>query len=865
MSKQAVFIVLATVFALSPAPAQAWSCADKADGQWCHNNEIWICDNGGAVFTDPCLYGCSEGAGPNATCSPPPCTGFCCGKSNGKYCNGNTLTTCTGQATTNTKTCSDGCVSNGSSSYCAAAPCSGYCCGKADGEWCHNNDLWICDNDADVFVDDCLYGCNEGAGPDANCAPKPCDGYCCGKANGEWCHGGEIFICQNEEDLFADPCLYGCTEGDGPDADCAPKPCSGYCCDKEDGEWCHLGEILICVGDEDVFADPCLGGCVEGEGPDADCLPSPGFCKDKADGIWCDGKMLRTCQGGVVTTWDACLLTCVGEGPQAACSEEGFCIGKQNGLWCHDGSGHLIECQGGAAEDLVECDAAAPCEHMPPGDNDVCEEVDPNQPPEETCVGKPDTDTCWEDVLVSCQGEQVLSWIPCPAGCEGHLPDGPDVCADLVIDPQFCADKADYWCYEDAAVIWCSGGIVAAVEECLNSCDPQEDGHPDLCEPEDPGLFCSHHGQGAWCNGLYELVSCNPDGSLGAALPCDAGCVKAPFGQDDECPGPAGCEGSGYAGAPLSVVVGEDCCPVFVGSKVLDVPIFNQLDYTKAKAEAQGDKHKYDMGTCTGKTIGSWGCLITSLSMWYEYAGVQRDLNGAPMANTPPKENKWRTQNGGYLGCADDQTCCMWYTTWFPEAMNPPGFGSIGETGNVPPNVDDPETPAVESCLLGFMAAKVIAAELNSGSPLVAHVQGSNTSQHYVLIVGVSGGELVLNDPGGGVKGGAFSSGAGFGPYSNLHSVYYRGGIGMGGGIPPWYDEPVLPEGSEDPMSGGTVFTAEGQEKFAELFEPVVESQEQHDPGGSGCAAGPGSPGALGVLLGLLFVAWIRCRRILHD
>jgi len=64
--------------------------------------------------------------------------------------------------------------------------------------------------------------------------------------------------------------------------------------------------------------------------------------------------------------------------------------------------------------------------------------------------------------------------------------------------------------------------------------------------------------------------------------------------------------------------------------------------------------HEDQLGTCEGETIHSWGCLVTSLTMLYEYAGMHRTDGGDQLANTPPNENEWRTDNGGYLCCEDE-------------------------------------------------------------------------------------------------------------------------------------------------------------------------------------------------------------------
>jgi len=839
-------------------------CAGKADGEWCKGDEIYICDNDELVFIDGCLYGCNNGDGPNADCSPPP---FCSGKANGKWCDGNKLITCSGGSTSNQQSCANGCGGGGPSAYCK----SGFCAGKADGEWCKGDEIYICDNDELMFIDGCLYGCNNGDGPDADCSPPPdfCSGksngkwckggslitcsngqtnsqeacadgctgngpnayctvtgYCADKVDGEWCHGNEIYICDGGETVFIDGCLYGCEEGVGPAADCSPQ--SGWCGDKSDGQWCHNNDIYVCSGGEDTFIDDCLNGCNEGEGPNAQCNTPPGFCNGKADGSWCDGPTLKTCAGGVTVNSTDCKVVCEGLGPNAACAGDSFCEGKLDGYWCNDATGDLVLCQGDLISGTEECPDTG-CIHKDVGEDDVCAEEEVIVPPE-FCEGKPDSFLCDGGNLVQCLAGAALSIAPCPHGCLVNWPQADDECAELEIDPQFCIDKTGYYCAGESALVFCSGNVVAAFEECLTGCSAQEPGTPDLCNHEDPDQFCSHHGDGAWCNGLEELVVC-AGGVSTSANPCPEDCQKANPGFPDNCWQPPQCE-IAYSGSPVSVVLDENCCASFAGTKSLNVPIRDQTQYDD------------QLGTCEGETIKTWGCLITSLAMYYEFVDVNRTLDGEDLENYPDDENDWRTEdNQGYACCEDDCSdgngicCAMWGT-------NPSGFGGFSHIGNSPE----------EGCLLSVSAANSIAAELNSGSPLVAWVTSGYTSQHWVLIVGVAAdGNLLLNDPWKGQKGMKFNASSGLGPYTSIQMVKARGGIGGG------TESPEPDETEHDGPVGVTQWTEEGKEEFGGFLIPA--EPEEKSSGGCGIATEPHSAALLLLLLFVLLVVPARRRR----
>ena len=102
-----------------------------------------------------------------------------------------------------------------------------YNCTGKDGEYCCGSSVCICDNGEWVFQDDCLYGC-EGAGPNANCKPKP---FCVGKSNGKYCKGSKLVTCSGGATSSEQNCEYGCG-GSGPNAYCK----SGVCAGKAEGE-----------------------------------------------------------------------------------------------------------------------------------------------------------------------------------------------------------------------------------------------------------------------------------------------------------------------------------------------------------------------------------------------------------------------------------------------------------------------------------------------------------------------------------------------------------------------------------------------------------------------------------------------------
>ena len=822
--------ILVVVLVGLPQAAHAYDCTGK-DGQYCCGSDVCICDSGDWVFQDECLWGC-EGAGPNAKCKAKP---FCSGKSNGKWCNGNTLVTCASSSISSQQNCQYGCGGSGPNAYCKVG---GYCAGKSDGEWCHNNEMYICDNDEVAFIDGCLYGCNEGDGPDADCSPAP--DFCNGKSSGKWCKNDKLVTCSGGVTTSKQSCQYGCA-GNGPNAYCQS---GGYCAGKSDGEWCHNNEMYICDNEEVAFIDGCLYGCNEGDGPDADCTPKDpptGHCADKADGEWCHNNDIYICISGETTFVDDCLSGCdEGTGPDAECSGGAFCDGKQNGYWCNQDTGNLVKCIDFLIDSVKECPPTG-CIPKDLGEDDVCAEPGPELPPE-FCDDQPDTYLCDSDFLVHCVGGEVASTKSCPYGCQINWPDAQDACAEFEVDPGFCTGKAGYWCADEFALVWCNANVVAAIEECPTGCASQAEGDPDLCGFEDPASFCATH-DGTWCNGPTWLITCE-SGQVNSETKCPVGCFKNSPGYPDGCNQPVGCQAP-YLGSPISVVVDKDCCASFAGAMhIPGVPSMNQTDYDKEQ-----------LGDCEGETIKTWGCLITSFSMFYEFVGVKRKLNGNSLANNPKNENKWRTKSDqGYACCLDDDdkcpsdkpVCCAYWNT------NPPNFGGVSPIGN----------SGKGDCLLSVQAANSIAAELNTGSPILTWVTSSSTTQHWLLVVGVaSDGVLLLNDPWGGTKGSKFNSSDGLGPYASIVTMYARGGIGAAQEPEETPEAPqrIEVEGHAGP-AGVSQWTEEGQSEHEAILD-YPESETY----GRGCSAQPGTPTTLLWLAVLLLVALHRLRAVVRD
>ncbi len=127
---------------------------------------------------------------------------------------------------------------------------------------------------------------------------------------------------------------------------------------------------------------------------------------------------------------------------------------------------------------------------------------------------------------------------------------------------------------------------------------------------------------------------------------------------------------------------------------LLTVPSYKQCD------SAWGSD---PLGTCS-ETMCSAGCAVTSTSMVFEYFGGTQD---------PGELNACLTSNGGYAsGCL-----IYWSNNCMPNGVSYDGTGGDIDTA------------------------------LANGYPVIAYVTSSQTSMHFVVIIGNNGGEYQIHDP----------------------------------------------------------------------------------------------------------------------
>lgn len=295
-----------TVLAL-PSPALAGFCDGKMNGLWCNGDDLVYCKNGSITSSDKCDCGCeSMPLGVNDQCKS--CgSGFCSGKQNGLWCDGDNLVYCKNGSITSSDKCDCGCKSMpvGVNDECNGCG-DPFCQGKMSGLWCKGDDLVDCQNGSITSSQHCDHGCVSmpvGTADKCGDAPKP-TGFCSDKANGLWCDGDDLVDCQYGEVSSKKNCEFGCISMPAGQSDkCGelPKP-TGFCSDKADGGWCDGDDLVQCGAGEVKSKTGCEFGCIlmpAGQSDKCGKPPEPtGFCSGKADGGWCDGDVLVTCAGG---------------------------------------------------------------------------------------------------------------------------------------------------------------------------------------------------------------------------------------------------------------------------------------------------------------------------------------------------------------------------------------------------------------------------------------------------------------------------------------------------------------------------------------------------------------------------------------
>lgn len=139
---------------------------------------------------------------------------------------------------------------------------------------------------------------------------------------------------------------------------------------------------------------------------------------------------------------------------------------------------------------------------------------------------------------------------------------------------------------------------------------------------------------------------------------------------------------------------------------MLNVPIYGQRDSRWA-----GQR----LGTCN-ETIGSAGCLITSIAMMDACFDPGNPWN-------PAQVNSWFTSRGGYANG------CLVIWAMIPKLLPHDALQGFDSTPNTPAPIDK------------------IKSHLNNGGLCILEVKLYGRSQHFVLAVDYNGNDIIVNDP----------------------------------------------------------------------------------------------------------------------
>ncbi len=158
-------------------------CIGKSNGNYCgttlglDQNTLYKCSNGASSFIQSCTYGCSiQAQGTNDFCLAPPTSNQCPNNQNGTYCGGelgsnynaNALYSCQNGVSTQTNTCTYGCIIKppGTADVCRSTPTStAGCPSGGNGNYCgttlglNPNKLYNCNSGTITEVASCSNGC----------------------------------------------------------------------------------------------------------------------------------------------------------------------------------------------------------------------------------------------------------------------------------------------------------------------------------------------------------------------------------------------------------------------------------------------------------------------------------------------------------------------------------------------------------------------------------------------------------------------------------------------------------------------------------------------------------------------------------
>lgn len=191
------------------ATTEAEFCDGLMDGAWCDGDDLITCSGGHETRRSACPAGCtSMPLGTPDACAATE-TDFCAGRQDGMWCDGDDLVECSADVSVNRDACSEGCRSMppGTPDECHPEV-TGFCVGKQDGLWCDGDDLVDCEADQVYSRSECTEGCvSMPLGTPDQCAS---DDSCVGLMNGDWCDGSDLITCSNDQVVDRRACALGC-------------------------------------------------------------------------------------------------------------------------------------------------------------------------------------------------------------------------------------------------------------------------------------------------------------------------------------------------------------------------------------------------------------------------------------------------------------------------------------------------------------------------------------------------------------------------------------------------------------------------------------------------------------------------------
>jgi len=138
---------------------------------------------------------------------------ICFGSQDGNWCDGHYLVTCLSGQETDRVHCHYGCLQTEPAAHeCEDPPAPGFCGDKTDGNWCKGDSLATCSNGTELSVASCTYGCDPSLSDGAHeCKGQPqAPDFCKDKMNGHWCNGDNLVKCKDDQVVEDFPCPNGC-------------------------------------------------------------------------------------------------------------------------------------------------------------------------------------------------------------------------------------------------------------------------------------------------------------------------------------------------------------------------------------------------------------------------------------------------------------------------------------------------------------------------------------------------------------------------------------------------------------------------------------------------------------------------------